>query len=95
MINLKSDKKDNAMPLVSSMDYPYGLRLHLDHETLIKLGVKELPAMGAMVNIEAIAEVVSVSSSSNHEGKIENNICLQITDMDLKKQSVSKKIYGE
>ncbi len=96
MINLKSEeKKEKEMPLMSSMEYPYGLRLILDHETLEKLGIKELPQMGAKVNIEAIAEVVSVSACADHEGEIENTICLQITDMDLKKQSAAKKIYGE
>jgi len=95
MINLKKEKEEKEMPLMSSMEYPYGLRINLDHETLEKLGIKELPKMGAKVNLEAIAEVVSVSSNANYEGEVENHICLQITDMELKKSSMVKKIYND
>lgn len=95
MINLKKEKEEKEMALMSSMEYPYGLRLNLDHETLEKLGIKELPKMGAKVNLEAIAEVVSVSSHANMEGEVENCICLQITDMEFKKTSMVKKIYDD
>lgn len=36
MINLKKEKEEKEMALMSSMEYPYGLRLNLDHETLEK-----------------------------------------------------------
>lgn len=88
-----------GMGMVSSMDYPYGLRIELDHECLEKLGVSKLPSIGDKVNLSCIAEVVSVSSNAEPDGEVCNRISLQITDMELSKgssdKSIAKKIYEE
>jgi hypothetical protein len=51
--------------------YPYGTRMHLDHDTLEKLGVSKLPAVGKKMRMQARARVVSASenSSTNESGK--------------------------
>lgn len=87
------------MGMVSQMDYPYGLRIELDHECLEKLEISKLPGIGDKVNLSCIAEVVSVSSNAEMDGEICNRISLQITDMELVKGSsdknIAKKIYEE
>lgn len=63
--------------------YPYGLRIELNSETLKLLGIDKLPAVGSKVTFEAKAEVVSVSESEHKEGEPMKNVSLQITDMEI------------
>lgn len=84
MINLKINRKtdDENELCVSPPDnrdgYPYGTRITLDSDTLDKLGIKTLPAVGNELMIEAKVRVISVSESDNSK-----SVELQITDMDL------------
>lgn len=77
--------------------YPYGLCLRLDEKTMAKVGIDELPEVGEMIHIMAIAKVISVGSSAteNHDSK---HMELQITHMALededKEYSYSKTMYG-
>jgi len=85
MISLKITKKQDeenaevAQP-VGSMDnrYPWGTRIQLEQDSLDKLGIVKLPAVGDKLMIEAKVEVISVRQSE--DGK---SVELQITDMDL------------
>lgn len=85
MISLKLSKKDSeenvevAAPVGSVGNrYPWGARLQLEQDTLDKLGINKLPAVGDKLMIEAKCEVISVRQSE--DGK---SMELQITDMDL------------
>lgn len=62
--------------------YPYGLRLDLNNDTLDKLGIDKLPAVGAVITFEAKAKVVG-SRQSATEGSENRSIELQITHLDL------------
>lgn len=67
----------------SSEPYPYGLRLTLNEDSLAKLGITDLPAVGTAMVLTAKV-TVSSASESEHEGeKKHRDISLQITDMDL------------
>lgn len=71
----------------SGEDYPYGLRLDLDHETLTKLGIKKLPKAGDQLHLHAVgtAERVSEdSSTSDKNGAPRRSVSLQIKKMHLK-----------
>ena len=85
MKSMKREYKSElaAVPDRPKDDYPYGLCLHLDKDSLAKLGFKEALEVGTKVKIEAMA---IVQSSSEHES-IFNKDCsngIQITDMNLK-----------
>ena len=89
MINLKAEPKphkdaDTMMcaPCYDEPAYPYGLTLSLNRETLDKLGIKGLPAVGAVMKIVAKAVVTSVSQRQEADGEDYHCIELQITDMD-------------
>jgi hypothetical protein len=94
MINLKSDPKPKpgqasnlVAPVYDEPAYPYGTRLHLNSETLAKLGIKDMPKVGTKVRIMAMAEVVSVSQNQERDGDENRELGLQITDMDVPKPS--------
>lgn len=76
--------------------YPYGLCLYLDDETLAKLGITELPAVGSILTISAQATVTSVGMSQQQDGDKEQRAELQITDMELAppRKSAATVLYG-
>lgn len=92
MISLKqSAKKMKAGETPVSMDYepdeyPYGTRLDLNKDTLEKLKIKTLPAVGDEIMIECKAKVIAVRESAN-ERDTSRSVELQITDMDLELDS--------
>lgn len=82
----KEEKKRENMPVERSSvpDYPYGLRVDLDHEGLKKLGFKDLPEVGHEIEFHAKAHVTS-SNASKHEGEEERrNVGIQITHLGIK-----------
>jgi len=65
-------------------EYPYGLRICLDNESLTKLGITELPAIDAEFKVTALACVVSVSQhESQGSDKPRCSVDLQIEMMEL------------
>lgn len=63
--------------------YPWGLQLHLNAETLEKLGITGVPAVGEMLTVHARARVVSVSVRDEIDGDKQRNCELQITELAL------------
>ena len=81
----KKEAKEANKPSTSYEDqerYPYGLRLDLNNDTLEKLGITKLPAVGTMLMFEAKAKVVG-SRQSATESSDNRSIELQITHLDL------------
>lgn len=82
-------------------EYPYGLRINLDNETLTKLGMTELPEIDQEFKITALACVVSVSQHDNKgSDKPDRSVDLQIEMMDLLRaseetKSAAERLYGE
>jgi len=72
-----SSKPDN------SPRYPCGLTLRLDDDSMSKLGMAELPAVGAVLTMRAKVVVTSVGMHQQQDGEAENCSELQITDMEL------------
>jgi hypothetical protein len=63
--------------------YPWGLSLHLEGDSLDKLGMKQLPAIGAEMHVMAVVKVTSVNQSAR-EGQDENrSVGLQVTKMQM------------
>ncbi|HFS5807924.1 TPA: capsid staple protein [Citrobacter farmeri] len=65
--------------------YPWGLCITLNNDTLTRLGVESnaLPGVGDMVAIIGIAKVRSISSHTDDENEQSNSVDLQITDLAL------------
>lgn len=70
--------------------YPYGLRLYLCESDLQKLGITELPEIGATMTIQAKVEVTSLSSNENKLYGESRSMELQITDLALGSKAESK-----
>jgi hypothetical protein len=81
--------------------YPYGLTISLDDESLAKLGITSLPAVGTAMTLTARVEVCSTSQYQDRKGESESSLSLQITDMevsaasDSQPQSAASMLYGE
>jgi hypothetical protein len=89
-------KVENQAVACEPEKYPYGLRIHLDHETVKKLGLKTLPGVKQKFYIEAMAEVCDVHAHES-EGEERISIGLQICEMGMepeKKMSAST-LYEE
>jgi hypothetical protein len=63
--------------------YPWGLSLSLDNESLDKLGVENLPKVGATMRLEARVSVSSVSSNEGMDKTVRRSVSLQVTAMAL------------
>lgn len=106
MINMKieemdeEDKMEAASPESDPSDapkYPYGLRICLDDDSLMKLKIQELPKVGSSMMMLAKVEVCSARSYATMVGGTDNSIELQITDMELRpegKKSAQSALYG-
>lgn len=62
-------------------EYPYGLRISLENDTIEKLGVS-IPDVGESIELSAVAKILS-KSINEREGKKSVYVELQITDLAL------------
>ena len=87
MIDMKSIVKTKDSSLVSPVEqdeYPYGLRIRLDNDTLKKLGLTELPAIDSEHKLVALVCVVGLTmNESAGEGEPYRSVELQIEQMAL------------
>ena len=76
--------KDSCAPCTvgeKGPDYPYGIRVDLNNESLEKLGLKfDKFKSGATVKVVCEA-VVTAKSENEYDGKLEKSLTLQITGM--------------
>ena len=100
MINMKQSRKGETLldetKESDALEYPYGLRVGLDSESLDKLNMTELPAVGTTMTLTAKVEVVSVSQYESGGGE-DRDVSLQITDMELRGEGTSgpRKLYDK
>jgi hypothetical protein len=87
LTDMKNTVKTEDSSLVSPVErdeYPYGLRIRLDNDTLKKLGITELPAMDSEHKLVALVCVVSMSQhESQGEDEPYRSVELQIEQMAL------------
>lgn len=107
MINLKLTPKEAKETMLcgpcdpSGPVYPYGLTIQLGDETLEKLGVKDLPAVGAEILLSAKAKVTSVSvnehqdADGDKEADKRRSVGLQITDLDVPALTAKAGFYSK
>lgn len=103
LVNMKMSREEakeyNAIEASNDgPQYPYGLRIDLNDDSLEKLGITALPKVGTEMTITAKVVVASVSAYDSQGGEAEQNVGLQITDMELgagKTQSdAATSLYG-
>jgi hypothetical protein len=63
-------------------EYPYGLSLSLNEDTLAKLGITAPPAVGTTMMITARVVVTSASQYQSMKGDPELSSSWQITDLE-------------
>lgn len=86
MINMKSKPEGESSAEVAEYEepqYPYGLCLHLGMDELEKLGITQLPEVGAVIMVSAKAFVKSTSAYETQGDGKSMSVDLQITDMEL------------
>lgn len=74
--------------------YPWGLSISLDSDSLSKLGITDMPAVGGVMYLQARCEVCSTSQYENQDGK-DQTLSLQITDMSLSSGQRSDEDIGK
>ncbi|HHU2814409.1 hypothetical protein N3K64_04825 [Escherichia coli] len=101
LVNLKNGTdtyQDESGETKTRDDYPWGLRLNLDNDTLKKLGVS-MPAVGTEIMITARAVVKATSTREDGNEKYQN-ADVQITDMSMdpaqaeQQKSAADTLYG-
>lgn len=97
LINMKSDEGTECCAPESN-PYGYGLRIHLNDDQVEALGIKTPPTAGTVVQVVALATVVTVEQRTEVDGDDKGpdiSLCLQITDMALEqpKASLESRIY--
>lgn len=99
----QEQQSEMAMPSNAS-PYPYGLRIYLDDASLDKLGIENLPELGAELTIQAKVKVVGRNERADDSDPDGDNdykcLDLQITQMaipNLPKDpvKVAEKMYPE
>jgi hypothetical protein len=78
MKRAKSKKSDGPM-MHEDNGYHHGLTVHLGHEELSKLGMKELPKVGSKIPMKAHAHVKEVRDG----GKGDRHVSLELRKMEL------------
>ena len=104
LVNIKrteADKKAEAAKYDTidgkAEDYPWGLSLRLDNETIAKLGLGDTDA-DDKVTIHAQA-FVSEDTVNKRNGKTERSVSLQITDISVMQSesgnAAAEEMYGK
>ena len=93
MKRTKQDKKRNSAEcaIEDRDDFPYGLAVSLDDESLAKLGMKTLPGVGEAFIVVGVGKVKSVSENSN-SNRTNRNVTIQLEKLEvgpLKKASAT------
>lgn len=78
------EKKRYDKPMSPGGDeYPYGLHLRLDHDSLKKLGMKTLPKVGDKLHMHGHAHVIEVSEDHRDGEGPRRNVSVQLRKMAL------------
>ena len=80
----KKQAKESEEGIMDEPEYPYGLSINLENESMEKLGMDGLPDIGKEMILNARVTVTHINeSASNRDKKLHRSMSLQITDMEL------------
>lgn len=109
LVSMKMDPKEaeeyagpTSLAAKDQPAYPWGLCVNLENDSLEKLGMTDLPEVGATLQLTARVTVTSVSSNQTEGNEPRRCVNLQITDMALgpapaepsATKSATKQLYG-
>lgn len=83
MTHMRREKKKGEEHIGGDEKYPYGLRVHVDHEGLKKLDMNELPQVGHSVEMRAKAQVMGVHMEDGPDGEKRHRLEMQITHLGI------------
>lgn len=94
MIDMKiseMEKKDMSETSVlnDTSNYPYSLRIHLGPEEVAKLQLKD-PQIGQKLKLDAMVEVVAVSTENTKGDESKLSVTIQIKEMDFESPEQGK-----
>lgn len=79
--------------------HPYGLELSLDHSTMGKLGMEEVPKVGDEYHVIAKGRVTHAAEQEQQDGSSKRSARVQITHMAAEpavpKKAMEAKLYGK
>ena len=96
-------QKEDCMPCASNQEYPYGLNVCLEAQELEKLGITQMPAVGAEIKGQFVGVVTACRQELNEDQ--EPSLSMQIVmmtasieaepmqEMPAKEASESKGMY--
>jgi len=88
----KAETYSEAPALGNEDDYPYGLSISLETESLKKLGMDVSDfTIGGKVDVVCQVEVTRMSESAGQDGAY-SDVSLQITDMAMVHRPVERKL---
>lgn len=83
MKRTKKDRKHNSDHVISEeSQFPFGLSITLDDESLTKLGIKTLPSVGEVMIVVGIGKVESVSERSDQR-KSTRSVSIQLEKLEV------------
>ena len=77
------DSGVNATSNDDGPEYPYGLRIHLDHESMKKLGMKDMPEVGSEVGFHGKAHVTGARAEKREGSDDTRHVELQMTHLGI------------
>jgi len=85
MKRTKQDKKRaNAEHTVGEEAFPFGLTISLDDDSLTKLGIDELPAVGEEWIVVGIGKIDSVSKNERDNSRgVNRNVSIQLQKLEV------------
>lgn len=94
----KESKEQDGSVGIEAPQFPHGLSLRLNDESMAKLSLGKLPEVGSEIALTAIVKVESVEESEQMDGGKSRSMSLQITSMGLDVGSTdeekAKKLFG-
>lgn len=82
-VDVNSTVLTGDAPQEAGPNFPFGLMISLDNDSLAMLKMDQLPDVGESFSMVARVEVVGTSERENNKGDSFKNVDLQITDMAL------------
>lgn len=79
----KAKQAETAQVSPRKQEYPWGLSLNLENESLEKLGIEHLPDVGTECTLRGVGKIVRVSQSASENDKNSRMIEIQITKLAL------------
>src|SRR3990167_9972948 len=78
----KGKRGVTTMPAHAKQEYPWGLTLYLDSDSLKKLGIEDLPEVGTECMVHGVGKVTRVSESAS-EREDSRSVEIQITRLGI------------